>query len=145
MKREREEEERRTEAGNARPAKRERAAPLDAGVVHVRTHGAARVYADYALRCVAAAAPGACVRIAGTGRAVARTVAVVELVKARFARAHAPRTLVQAAATLAPVPVGDHTAPRLEIVLCCSDDSSTPSSSSSSSSTVAEAENAAQK
>ena len=91
--------------------------------MHVRSNGPARVYADYALRCVAGAAPGACVRIAGTGRAVAKTVAVVELTKARFAREHAPRTLVQAASTLATVAVGDHTAPRLEIVLRCADDS----------------------
>ena len=105
MKREREEEGEKEKEERTRPAKRERTAPLGEGVVHVRSNGPARVYADYALRCVAGAAPGACVRIAGTGRAVAKTVAVVELTKARFAREHAPRTLVQAASTLATVAV----------------------------------------
>lgn len=125
MKREREEEE--EKKCHTRPTKREKKAGASAeslgeGVVHVRSNGAARVYAEYALRCVAGAAPGACVRIAGTGRAVAKTVAVVELTKARFAREHAPRTLVQARSTLGTVAVGDHTAPRLEVVLCCAGD-----------------------
>ena len=125
MKREREEEEEKKEKCHTRPAKREKKVgtpSLGEGVVHVRSNGAARVYAEYALRCVAGAAPGACVRIAGTGRAVAKTVAVVELTKARFAREHAPRTLVQARSTLGTVAVGDHTAPRLEVVLCCAGD-----------------------
>ena len=122
MKRERERE----EEGRTRPAKRKKTeTTLGEGVVHVRSNGTARVYAEYALRCVAG--PGACVRISGTGRAIAKTVAVVELTKAQFARAHAPHTLTQTASTLATVPVGDHKAPRLEIVLCwCGDETAAP-------------------
>ncbi len=93
---------------------------LDKGVVHVRSNGSAKEYVDYAMRHLEACVEGKegpKVCLSGTGSAIRKTVAVVEMTKAAYAEKHAPHRLVQCSGTLNTVTIGDHATPRMEIVL----------------------------
>ena len=100
--------------------KKQKKESLDKGVVHVRSNGSAKEYVDYAMRHLEASVEekeGPKVCLSGTGSAIKKTVAVVEMTKAAYAEKHAPHKLVQCSGSLNSVTIGDHTTPRMEIVL----------------------------
>ena len=111
-----EEGERASEEVGEKAAKKMKAG-LDGEVVHVRSNGKAQMYVDYALKHLEESDEGAKVCIAGAGRAVSKTVAVVEMTKARFTELHPSHKLVQCSGTLQSVTIDGHEVPRIEIVL----------------------------
>ena len=54
---------------------------------------------------------------AGIGKAITKTVAVVELTKSKFAEKYAPNSLIQCYGSLNSITVDDHDVPRIQITL----------------------------